>query len=234
MDKKILIASEIIRKYAKDGDVVNINGHPSWYEFWLKIAYNSIRKAQRSVFGKYSEWQDTHTMIYFDTGTFSVEPPKAKYIPISDYAIKDISLWRYTKHPITQLDSELMKAYASVILGTNYDYGQLLNILINQLLGYPFDEKVKWFDFGGKQKVCSVGFGAIYNKWTKGKNYARLFNKLNEKYWSKSFYKDFYDNGGNWNIENYYPANVSNPKHFDNEFELILRMRDGEILYKKT
>lgn len=232
MDKKQLEAIDIIRKYAKDGDVVNVSGHPSWYEFWLAIAYNGIRKAQRSLFGKYSEWQDTHTMMYFDTGTFSVEPPRACYVPISDYAMKDISIWRYTKHTITQFDSELMKAYASSILGTNYDYGQLLNILINQLLGYPYDEKVKWFDGGGKLKVCSVGVGAIMNKWTKGKNYTRLFNKLNPKYWHKIIYEDFYKNGGNWNIENYYPANFSNPKHFDNEYELILKMNEGNITYK--
>jgi len=232
--KKII---KTLKKILRPGDVINISGHPKFYEFWLHIAYHYIRKTQKEVFGEKSRWTDTHTMMWFDGSAFSVEPPRAKMVPIEDFAFKEISIYRYTKCKFTAADIEIMWEGAKRILDTEYDFGQLLNILINTIAGYPFYEKYKFFDFGAKYKVCSVGVAAIYTYWRhkmeqKGKKIPRLFSKLNPNAWNKEFIKKFKQHGNRWDVENTFPANFANTQtHFDKEFVNILFADKGEILY---
>lgn len=165
---------------------------------------------------------------------FSVEPPRATFIPVDDFSTDDISIYRYNHKNIDYGDISLLLRGTLSILGTKYDYGQLINILINQMLGYAYDEKVKWFDLGCKRKVCSVGVAAIYqyrklNSMTK---INRLFSKLNNNAWSKDFVEKFIKNGGKWNVENTYPAMFGlTDSHFNNETRLVLKMNKGKIQY---
>lgn len=251
-------AVALIEKYSKEGDIINIDGCSS--NPASEIAYWSIRKAQKELFGKQNKWRDTHTMVKFNNSsivkyistnekvkkilgnnekpwhkTFSVEPPKTTLITTESFAMDKISIYRYTKKQITQDDIKILLEATIPILLTKYDVGQLIDIAINQILGYPYDEKIYWFDFGTKYKVCSVGAGAIYQKWrkileAKGTIIPRLFSKLNPNRWSQDFIQKFKDNGGRWNIENYYPALFSNSDMFDNEFKLIVSMNKGKII----
>jgi len=171
--------------------------------------------------------------------TFSVEPPKALYIPTEEYALDDITIYRYKNKELDENDIERILLATLPILLTDYDYGQLMNILVNQTLGYPYDEKVKWFDLGSKRKVCSVGVAVVYQKWRKDieqiQEFPRLFSKLNKKRWDKEFIKKFEKDGSRWNVENTYPCMFGLTKtHFNNEFELILKMNKGKIQYLKS
>jgi hypothetical protein len=122
------------------------------------------------------------------------------------------------------------------MLGTKYDYGQLLNIAMNVLLGYEFEEKTKVFDFGAKRKVCSVGIAAIFQKWrkaleTQGTIVPRLFGKLNEGAWDKDFINRFKQKN-RWDIENTFPAQFGlSQSHFGGEFKLVLKMNKGKIKF---
>ncbi len=252
MSKKTAIenAVKIIEHTAKDGDVINVVGHAKFWDIPMKIGFAAIKKAQYELFeepekyGDYCPNDDSHSMMFFrkkllekssykNVTTFSVEPPKAKFIPTEKYAMKDITIWRYTKKKFSKSDVEILLKAAEHIIGTKYDFGQLLDIAINQILGYPFDDKIKWFDFGNKQKVCSVGVATIFEKFrNETKSIDRLFSKLNFRKWSGSMIKKFYSNGGRWDIEQTYPANFSNSAtHFNTEFKLVLRMRKGKVLF---
>jgi len=170
--------------------------------------------------------------------TFSIEPPRATFIPLEDYALDDIAIYRYTKKELTDKDIGIMIKATLPMLGTKYDYGQLMNIAVNTILGYPYDEKVKWFDLGGKRKVCSVGMAVIFQKWRKvleseGFNVQRLFRNLNKKAWTEKFIKDF-KKLNRWDVENTFPAMFALTKtHFDGEFELIIKMNKGRVQYLK-
>ena len=170
---------------------------------------------------------------------FSVEPPVATYIPTEEYALDDITVYRPRKRILSESDIKKMLHATLPIIDTKYDYGQLVNILVNQILGYPYDEKVKWFDLGSKRKVCSVGVAVVYQKLRKvleseGIIIERLFSKLNKANWKDDFIKEF-NELGRWNVENTYPAMFGiTDTHFDNEFELILKMNKGKIQYSKN
>jgi len=170
--------------------------------------------------------------------TFSVEPPRATFIPVDDYAMDDISIYRHTKKDITDDDIKKMLHGTLPIIDTKYDYGQLINILANQVLGYEFDEKIKMFDFGAGRKVCSVGVAAVYQYWRKqleniGIEKQRLFSKLNESNWDKDFITR-YNKKKRWDVENTYPCMFGVTKsHFDGEFELIAKLYKGKIQYSK-
>jgi hypothetical protein len=48
-------------------------------------------------------------------------------------------------------------------VGTPYDYGQLMDILVHQLFGW-LPDKLNLFDFGRRRKVCSVAAHAVLVK----------------------------------------------------------------------
>lgn len=168
---------------------------------------------------------------------FSVEPPVATFVPVEDFVMDEITVYRYTYRPLTDADIELMLLATLSIIGTKYDYGQLLNIAANQLLGYKYEEKIKVFDFGAKRKVCSVGVAVVYQKWRKvlearGVQIPRLFSQLNANAWSKDFVEEFKKNGHHWNVENTYPAMFGlTHTHFNNEFMPVLKTNAGRLIY---
>ncbi len=170
---------------------------------------------------------------------FSVETPIATLKDSKSFIFEDICVYRYTKKRLDENDIKILLKATVPLLGTKYDYGQLLNIATNQMLGYSFDEKTKVFDMGGKRKVCSVGVAAVFQIWRKelekqGIKIPRLFSKLNRNNWDPKFLKKF-DEVGRWNVENTYPAMYAlTKKYYNSEFELVLRMRNGKILYRKS
>lgn len=48
-----------------------------------------------------------------------------------------------------------------------YDYGQLVAILVNRILGWPIDQYLPIFDFGSRHKVCSVLTRGLWLVWYK-------------------------------------------------------------------
>ena len=87
---------------------------------------------------------------------------------------------------------ETMKEAAMEMVGENYDFGQILDIAINSLLGYGHQRKLKFFDFGIKKKVCSVGvraaFEYLYQKKIRDEHSSPgkwLFYEMNPQKWKQ-------------------------------------------------
>ncbi len=186
-------ACDPLLQILKSGDVVNqvSMGH-YWWKFWLTLAELAIRQHQKSLFGKNSDWRDTHTMLFFNADeTFSVELPKATFKPLKEYCLTELSIFRLKLIELSPDYLTTMKQIAEKMKGYDYDIGQLLDIAINEILGYRYQRKVKIFDFGRKKKVCSVGVRVIFEKLFQesirdqnndSKHW--LFRELNPEKWS--------------------------------------------------
>jgi hypothetical protein len=225
-------ATEDILKYIKPGDVVNQDGKAKWWEIFLKIGYCAIRRHQKKLFGKNSNWRDTHTMLYLDKyNTFSVEPPKATKKPLKEYCLSNMSIYRLELISLTPQHIEEMDKVTDDIVGEDYDYGQLMDIAINQILGFKNKRELTIFDFGRKKKVCSVGvriaFEKLYENLLKTPQSPQgkwLFHDLNKDKWSQ---KEV-DRYTGTDIELTAPAHFANSDYFCFEFKLIARFKDGK------
>lgn len=137
--------------------MINLSERASWWQIWWRVPYAMIRRNQERIFGRQSIWHDTHCMLYLDPDhTLSVQVPRAKWRKPVDYCRDRISIWRFTKYPLpfTADEIQVMRDYADVhLIGTFYDVGRLLDILINTTLGYPNVLHYKIFDFGKNLKV---------------------------------------------------------------------------------
>jgi hypothetical protein len=241
--------AKLLKKYSKDGDVHNYEDTPPFWKVFLLIAVLAIRRFQKKTFfGKWikwgirlvmmrtKNWKDHHTMQYFEDGTRSVQTPQAKVIPVTCYSHYDVSIYRYTPKDFTPEDIQIMKDIWNRIIGTKYDYAQIMNIAINQILGYPFKQKTKILN-PEEKKVCSVGVATVFQAWRKqiDKKVPRLFRVLNKSVWTDKFQEKFAENENRWSVENVYPSNFAvTETHFNGEFKLILKIRKGRIIYKAT
>ena len=130
-------ACEAILGVIEPGDVVNQVGDRKWWQFWLAIVYASIRRHQKKLFGRKSNWRDTHTMLYLDEdNTFSIEPPRATIKPLREYSLSSFSIYRLRLTELTPEFTEILKSTAMEMVGEDYDMGQVLDIVINNILGY--------------------------------------------------------------------------------------------------
>lgn len=126
-----------------------------------------------------------------------------------------------------------MRTAAMQMLGEFYDVGQLLDIAINQILGFPHRRKSKWFDFGKKLKVCSVGVRVIYEAILQDLLGGRpavgikfLFPHLNPVMWTGEEYRRYRGT----DVEMTSPAHFANSHYFGHEFERVVRIRDGQFI----
>ncbi len=228
-------AVQAILPYLKAGDIINIgaNAH-HWYNFAIKIGNQAICNHQKRLFGPDSRWNEGHCVMYFgEAALFSVQPPHADMIKVRDLCLEKLTVWRFTKRKLKKNDIDIMKEAVAQMYGTEYDYGQLVNILINRILGYPQTRIVSWMDLGRTRKVCSVGLRVIYEHLRKelekkGKGFEKLFQKLNPKL---ELHDPFYrDNFHGVDVEMTSPAHFSNSCYFDNEFALVAEFDLGKLI----
>ena len=218
-----------------DGDIMNCNGKLYWNnisDYWSNIkdvvAYFFIRQYQEGLLGKESNYLDTHSTILFQRKLFSMEPPVCKWVELSEYDKEDVTFYRYTKKIIDVDDIAVMQLIANKIIGQSYDIPHLVEMLITEILGEPYEDD-KIFSSGTSRMVCSVAVAAIFNACLKSINMPQLFCKLNSVMWSDSFLAEYYRKGGKWSTEDISPALFSNSNYFDNEFKPILRYNFGEV-----
>lgn len=237
-DRKLVnLTCEAILKFIKPGDVVNQVGTHKWWEFWSAIAHAGIRWHQKKLFGKNSNWRDTHSMLYLDKdNTFSVELPRATMKPLQEYCLSNLSIYRLRLTELTQDFVDTLKHAALKMVGEDYDIGQLLDIAINDILGYDHQRRLTFFDFGRKKKVCSVGvrasFESLYKKKIKTENSRPgkwLFYELNPEKWTQKQIQEYRGT----DVEATSPAHFANSDYFCNEFELIARFEGGKQLFPK-
>lgn len=214
----------LLQKNLKPGDIINTSGKTDFTKPWLILTQACIRQHQKDLFGKASFYHDTHTEMFFGREKiFSVTAPKTKWEILEHVAKQEFSVYRYTKKDLTDNDINIMLDSANKIIGTKYDYGQLLDIAISQILGYPNIIKYKWFDMGRKRMVCSVGCRAIMEdlrhklEQDGQETIPRLFNKLNPMYWTEKELKEF----SRVDVEATSPAHFANSRWFDGEYRHI-------------
>lgn len=231
-----------VTQYLLPGDVINLSGRSHLWEPWFMVANAGIRGNQKRIFGLQSNWHDTHCMLYLDPEhTLSVQPPRGVWRTPAEYCDERVSIWRFTKHrPFAPEEIAVMRDYAQEhLIGKFYDVGQLLDILINTILGYPNVLKYRVFDFGGNLKVCSVGVRVLYERLRQvleengADAYPRLFRKLNPLapwpggVFPQSRIPDKYG----VDVESTAPAHFANSHYFDNEFKLVALFDDGWPVY---
>jgi len=232
--KKVRDACDSILQVIQPGDVVNQVGDFKWWQFWLAIGSHVIQAHHKELFGKKSVWQHDHTMIFFDEdNTFSVEIPRATSKPLETYCLSNIAIYRFQFNPLTDVHIQFMRKISKRMLGECYDVGQLLDIFINGIMGYDHQRKVKVFDAGKKQRVCSVGirvlFEKLFNEMIRPSDQPSgkwLFDKLNPDKWSQKDIKKFHGT----DVEATSPAHFANSDFFQNEFELVARFNHGKKL----
>ena len=235
-DRKLInSAYESILKFIKPGDIVNQVGEHRGWEFWLAIVHKAIQSYQKKLFGKNSNWKDTHTMLYLDEyNTFSVELPKATMKPLREYCLSNLSIYRLRLTELTHDYLETLREAAMEMVGEYYDIGQLLDIALNDLLGYDHQRRLKIFDFGREKKVCSVGVRVAFEYLYKSKIKKEdsrpgkwLFYELN----SEKFPKEAIEKYEGTDVEATSPAHFANSDYFCYEFELIARFSGGKQLF---
>ncbi|RME19935.1 MAG: hypothetical protein D6806_17385 [Deltaproteobacteria bacterium] len=229
--------------FLQPGDVVNSSGRVHCDTFYYALPYHLIRQNQRRIFGNQSIWHDTHCMLYLDPEhTLSVEPFKAKWLKPEDYCLDRISIWRFTKYPVpfTADQVAVMRKYADEhIIGTIYDVGQLMDIMINTILGYHHTIHFRIFDFSKRFKVCSVGVRVLYEKLRKHLEetdqpaFERLFQKINPLApWPGGVFPQSKIPGKyGVDVEATSPAHFANSHYFDSEFELVAMFDSGWRIY---
>ena len=230
-------AMDTILQVIKPGDVVNQIGSHKWWQFWLAITHSAIQGHQKKLFGKDSNWNDTHTMLYLDEdNTFSVELPRATMKPLREYCLTNLSIYRLRLTDLNQDFIETLRKGAMDMVGQDYDIGQLLDIAINRLLGFDHQRRLRIFDFGRKKKVCSVGVRVTYEylyqariKTEDSRPGKWLFYELNSEKWSQKAVEKYRGT----NVEATAPAHFANTDYFSNEFELIARFNEGKQLLPK-
>lgn len=147
----------------KAGDVINTTAHPGW-KVWLYPLVWAIQFHQRKR--GFKNWKHTHTMLYFsDSCILSVTFPRAKWETWKSVQKRDWSAyrpvmfsWETSKH---QCIPEMLQA-GNRFIGTKYDFGQLLDMALNRILGYKVSNWRTWFDADASLKVCSVGARACF------------------------------------------------------------------------
>lgn len=248
----VKLATAALYRKLKPGDIININGYDPWYKPWSFIPHSAIRFHQKKLFGSKCNYRDTHTTVYFEPERiFSVTSPRTVWETIDHNSAQRFSVYRYTKRPLYDPDIALMFSTAIKMIGIKYDYGQLLDIALNYILGYKHIRKAKIFDLGRRRMVCSVGARTLFEKIryetrnlepygidtntglamsirpdgrvvNHHETIDRLFNKLNPEYWTAEEVAEFQ----RVDLELTSPAHFANSQHFDGEFEQIMSWRD--------
>ena len=160
------------------GDLINTTpGDIGWWppkEIPLRVAYEEIINYQRrSYWNRVNDYiYSVHTRIHtFQGRFFEVTSPVGQYGRLYPGELDPTKLYlvcRYRKRTIKKAEErESFYRVFNELEGKPYDYGQLLAILINQVMGWNPIDYLPWFDFSRKRKVCSVAARICWLKWWK-------------------------------------------------------------------
>ena len=154
----------------KPGDVINSwpRKLPSWWNpmSWVERSIQGYQKRK----WPHGEYRPTHTQLYLGGGEiFEITFPKARFtqLRLSNKICYTIHRYTHGDFAFQPQDIDLMRIAAKQLLGREYDYGQLLDILLKQLFPTFIRQKRRIFDFGKKRMVCSVGVHYCLLYWWK-------------------------------------------------------------------
>lgn len=227
---------------------------------YIRLVARLICKEGREFFGENSNWHHFHSELYLDPDhILNVIFPKNRWDTVSDVREFNFSVYRLRNFSFDEEDAvfarsmlegnseyytDAGKPYKMKLVGTAYDVGDLFDFLADDILGYRLSKPARPFDFGINHKVCSTSCGIIYEalrKWRKrqGKeSFPRLFSKIQEeKFICESpvgveIVEEFNKKKKVY-LESYRPAFYSNSDFFNHEFEEVLRVEEGEVVFMK-
>ena len=251
-------AALAIAEYLQPGDVINTGWRWNWWHLlnpkkWLgDIACWRIQEYQKAYFGDSSIHDSTHTRIYLgrdklkdidDQCIFEVTTPRSRFVSLRQICHEDIRILRFTPRALASDDIHVMLAAAQRIVGTKYDYGQLLDFLLHNVLDYP-RSPFTLFDQGPERKVCSTGVATLFNRLRQvldehgGDAIPRLFDVVYVDVWKERGVFDNIDQCLDPDadigidrirtpIERVTPAHFENTVYFQREFWEVARFKEG-------
>ncbi len=220
---------EDIKSMIEPGDVINIEGKTKWWKIWNKITHWGIRFYQRRLFGKESNYKDTHTTLYFAPDKiFSTTVPRARWETLDHQLEQKFTVYRYKRQDYSEEDVQFMEDISATLIDIGYDIGDLVDFLIGGFLGYDHVRRVRIFEFSRKKMVCSTSVRTIQENLRKileedgDFSYPRLFNKLNPEKWTLEDIANF----ERTDVEATTPAHYANSDWFEGEFEKVCSWKD--------
>lgn len=220
---------EEIKSIIKPGDVINIDGKAKWWQIWNKIAHWGIRFYQRKLFGKESNYRDTHTTLYLSPHkVFSTTTPRSRWETLDHQLEQRFTVYRYKIRDYSDEHIQFMEDIAATLIDLGYDVGDLVDFLIGGLLGYQHVRKIRLFEFSRKKMVCSTSVRAIQENLRKileedgDFSFPRLFNKLNPEKWPQEEIEKF----ERTDVEATTPAHYANSDRFEGEFEKVCSWKE--------
>lgn len=210
------------------GDVVNLTpGDVGWWPWdlparatWASIVEYNRREYPARI---HDYVYGVHTVIYTDHGRyFEVAAPEARWGDFCNSTV-DRTRWfivcRYADQEgnwLSETEKRIFRAVFRELEGVGYDYGQLIDILINQMMGWSPADYLSIFDLGRSRKVCSVAARIAWLRWWKEYGREHLSHSRRP--------------GGNLNAERTSPALFENHETFNVVGRLVL---DGRMAWGK-
>jgi len=221
--------NEIVSRIIRPGDVISLDERSTMLSPFKYIGLRGIRTYQKELFGESSDWRPTHTVLYFsDDKVFSMTYPVARWETLEYQTKQRFKVLRYTKRRYTQQHIDMMYKTAEQFLGSRYDIGDLVDIMINKILGYPHEKKIAVFESSKQLKVCSTAVRTIQEKLRKDLeqqgdfSFGRLFNVLDRGKWLSHQIEEF----TRTHVEMTTPGHYTNSEWFDHEFIQICSWED--------
>ena len=146
------------------GDVINFDSTAAWYNLPMRFFFAELHRASRKKFPGSTRTNDVHSVLVLDSkadGTplvLSVPVPRAVLEPLSiSKRTRKVTVCRSVgaEDGFPQRWVNEMRLASKDILGTSYDYEQILAIKL-RLQGWP-KWITNWLDRDKKRTVCSGG-----------------------------------------------------------------------------
>jgi hypothetical protein len=242
-----------LKNELKPFDVLVLMENPEWWNIPLWFGLLGIQAYQRDVFGRKSNWHTGHVELYLDPEhTLNPVPPKVKWDTLKDLEKRKFLVYRFNNFKFTDEHAkwmirqfEMPVAYetatdgltTSTIIGSKYDYGQILDIAVSGMLGYP--NKLALHNLDKPELiVCSVGCRLAFEHFRKNNPtangydpYPKLFSTINKELFEDAkenecarfadeVLEDF-EKSGHVTVEASTPAHFANSQFFGNEFTCV-------------
>ena len=157
------------RAIPQAGDVVTMVSKRGYNPIkW--VLYWAIQSWQKKFFGAGAYWKSTHVLICTgENELFEVTAPKARFTNFEYLKkFKSFRIYQYSSRALNELDLQTLRATAEKINGSGYDYLDLLDFLVYEILRYPKSNTKIFtgiFGLGKKSMVCSTGAATIWRSW---------------------------------------------------------------------
>lgn len=256
---------EQLREHLKPGDILNFYPFPirKFIDIFryahIRLVAKAIQREARSYFGKNAEIRHFHTEIYFDPDhILNVIFPRARWDTLQETTYFNFSVYRVKNTDFTREDANYMiqqleerrpytdakgDRYEMKVIGDRYDLGDLLDFLVNDMLGSRNHIKFRPFDFSKSEKVCSVASAIVLEslrrklKSEERQSFEPLFQKINEENFLKyspngEEIVGEYKKNPSIALDSIRPSFYANtPDFFAGELEKVMEVRDSKISF---